>query len=109
MINQIYKKNASNEGFLLRARFELARSNVNDYSMINSSTSPEEILGIDQIQRVFAHWSQLDPMKDLINSKINPGESIPPPFTIRRAVVCVTYGTRTHDHLIKSQALYQLS
>ena len=40
--------------------------------MINSLTSPEEILEIDQIQRVFTHRPQLDPMKDLITSKINP-------------------------------------
>lgn len=33
----------------------------------NFSTSPEETLGIDQIQRVFAHWFQPDPVKNLYN------------------------------------------
>ena len=43
----------------------------------NSFTSPEETLGIDQIQRVFAHWSQLDPVKNLYNSKNQPSPFYP--------------------------------
>ena len=86
---------------ILWTGFEPMLSDVNDIFRDNSLTSPEEILGSDQLQRVFAHRSQPAPMKNLHTSTNQPSPFYPnwerPPLATRSAEVCVTYGTRTHD------------